>query len=537
MFVFRNDESVGKENRGIPANKFYSDALGQTKKQKQKKRDTFQFENERYHESALETISNTYGSCGHEKEGGCLHGSSPLNLSASTSYSTELSSFSLHSDDSMDSSEDDESAPHHLTLSNVLYKPTFDSPVDRLIRATNPATPKRAAMDTFHKLQTWVAIEASIDEITTYSWEIRNRAIPELLDFIRVNVDDKECVLEALVLLQTLASLAENGDAQTGTLNAPLLIDAQAINVLVRALLSHNNHSTPSKRANSEVKPRHLAALQAQHMTCLFQNLWSFLMEIVLSPSAVKYFQRCDDAERRIQNKQQKHLQRMRLITALDLCLDRIVLSSFSIHTTSTFDHHQFWMDEVFQTLAMLLRIQNKQGEMQPNDEMRLVIWEKHIIRKCQQIMADRMDAAAWETFTGFEDEAQAQQEENEERLSIQALSIFEICLCDRGDGLSESVDARALEKFVYKSLPRFGHSVSIQTKGCQILNELASKHHGFQAALQLETSIDYTENNEIEFEAERKIDRDGKKEKLSLIHLAKALFQKPCLCHNFQSM
>ncbi len=540
MFSFGQEESAGKENKGLAAVKnFFPSAPVQIKNQTV--RDTFKFD-----ESALAKIKK-YGSCGQEKEGGWLQGPSPVSLSCST----ELSSFDLHSDDSMDSTDDDSSLPHHLTPSNVLYKPTFDSPIDRLARATNPATPKRAAMDTFHKLQTWVAIEASADEIKTYSLEIRNRAIPELLEFIRTNVDDKECVLEALVLLETLASMAEKGHAQTSSTISPLLIDAKAINILVEALQYHSNHSTSSTIKKKDAKLRHLKALQAQQMTCLFQRLWSVLMGIVLRPSSSNYFQRCADKERRVQTKKQKQSQRMNLITAVDLCLDRILFSSFSIHTTSTVDHPQCWMDHVFKILTMLLRIKNKEGKSQPNDEMRSVLLEKQIVAKCQKIMADRMDAAAWETFGEFDDDndddSSQQQEvdkikdpEMDQQLSLQALFIFETCLCDREDGLAESMlNGRAVEKFVYRILPIFGHSAAIQSKGCHILNELASKNLDGPAPLTLASDDDSSIGNKEENELKADTDNEDTKrrEKASLINLLMTIFQKPCLCHSFQSL
>ena len=571
MFVFRHDESTGKENsRAIPANKLKKDGG-----------DAFPFQSP----ATLESISET-NARSNEHSNNCLAVSSVLNLSASTEYSTELSNFSLNSDDSGSSlnssyssaDEDDQSHHHPTTLSNVLYKPSFDSPVDRLLRATNSATSKREAMDIFHKLQTWVTIEARTEEIETHSWEIQHRAIPELLEFVRFNVDDKECVSEALALVQTLASLSDAGESQlqsqsqsqlrSGHSKALLLIDAQAINVLVLALLSHNNHnnsiSSTSITSNRNQSHSQFAAIQQQQQqqqqqTCLFQRLWTFLMEIILCPSAVEYFQQCDESsfgQRYYKRQQQKEHQRMRLVTAVDLCLDRLLHSSFSISAKPNPNSNHCYLEQIFTTLAMLLRIQNTEGNLQSNKSMRVLVWEKQIVPKCQQIMANRIDAAAWENFEGFskiEEQQQQDQDQHQHQstlhqaeldLSMIALSVFEIFLCDCDDDLSLSVNGAVLEDFVYKALPNFPLSMSIQIKGCQILNEVASRRNNRSVVtelpsptaspifLSLTAASDRSDNHSNQSQTIDAIAEDYfPKEKVSFVHLVKTFFQKPCLC------
>jgi hypothetical protein len=511
MFVFRHDEAIGKKNRGIPANKLFSDVIVGPMK-----RGGVDGE---FYRTALESITEQ----GDYNDS--IKGRVALNLSEASSYSTELSSFSLNSDDSGSLESEEEPA-----LSNVLYKPTFDSPVHRLVRATNPATPRQEAMDLFDKLHEW-AIEATDEEIDRYAWEIRNQAIPELLEYIRVNVDDKQCVSEALALVKRLSCQQE--------FEALVLIESHAINVLVLALLSHNNNNNNS--------PIAFAPLAEYEHTCLFRRLWNFLMDIVLSPSVIEYFQRCDQ-EQRLYDQKQKHHQRMRLVTAVDLCLDR---ARYSISI--------LWMEQIFEVLAMLLRTNDRNGDPQPNDDVRLQVWEKQIARKCQQIIATMLttaDSLKRESLCRDSDPSN-------EHLLMQAMSVFWMCLCDRDDDLSESLDGEALHRFVFQILSEFPLSGPIQGRGHQFLKELASKKSinlsvvdsasdKAQDNTLLTSDSNSTSSNNLNNEEETGIkaetenneeneinakDRSGPKAKISLIDLITTLLQKPCLCDDEKNL
>ena len=80
---------------------------------------------------------------------------------------------------------------------------------------------------------------------------------------------------------------------------------------------------------------------------------------------------------------------------------------------------------------------------------------------KCQQIMTDRMGQNDWEEELG---ETEQQQE-----LILNALELFQKCLSDCNDGLSESVDDVFVKHFVYHVLSKFSTSSPIQGKGASL--------------------------------------------------------------------
>ena len=338
-----------------------------------------------------------------------------------------MSSSSISSGDDIDintSTEVDEEATESLCL----FKPTFYSPMDRLETATNPATPRWLALDALCNLREWV-IEAADEEIDLYIDEIKTTAIPELFQYLRTNVDDNQCVCEALELLRRFACHKD--------ICAIVFVEAHAINILVLALLAHNtNGFSPNQ----------------QH-TCLFRTIWNFLIDITLCPSVFVYFKNCDDKNKQGEQEQQpKYYQRMKLVAAVDLCLDRAGHAmSFS------------WMAQIFDILQMLLRSDCDDGNIKPNGEVRLAIWEKKIAQKCQQMLDTTINEDYSDLF-------------EYERVHVGAISFFRSCLIDRDDALSESLDRHDLAKFVRKSLAEFPMVGYIQGIGCQILQEIASE-------------------------------------------------------------
>jgi len=548
MFVFRQDDDYeNKENRG-------RSSKSNRKKKSNNHIDKFFSHTKQFGETSdnvLEAIT---------QHGNCSFGTADDNPIQTTntpsllesSYASELSDFSLNSDDS---AEDDSYKEQPTALSNLLFKPTIVSPVDRLVAATNPSTPKQDAFETLEKLRAW-AVDADEVEFQRYAWDIRTRAIPELLEYIRLNVDDKECVSEALELVCQLSCHQ--------TMDVMVLIEAHAINVLVLALQTHNNNHSAT----------HNISLTKQKHTCLFQRLWNFLIvDIVLSPSVIKYFQSSDLQERQFYQ-QQKHYQKARLVTALNLCLDRII-SQYDPTSSS----RERFLEQIFDTATVLLRadVEKDDGWYTPNDDVRLLVWEKQIARKCQHAIStmdisfdgageDDTSGVAFDTI-GSSSPGAAMASNH---LSVRALTFFYICLCDRDDGLSESLDAEALEAFVIRALSdslldgesletfviralsKCSRSGSVQDTACQILHKLASRRTSLTLGTTVQKSpilfpetystesdddiIDNeptTNNNNPGIELildESQLNHSGDK-KISFIDLVKAIFQKPCTC------
>ena len=460
MFVFKQDGIHGRGKKAVPANKFFSDGvLEETKKSNKKDANAH-----RDATKALDIMKVKRKDRTSPVKSGC--GCFALDRSMSTENSSQLSSrFSISSDES--SMDSDCRANSTVTQSNMLYKPSFDSPIDRLLLATDKATPKRQALNILNQFHTWATIEAQIEIIQTYSWEIRKQAIPKLLEYIRWNVEDHECVSEALAVLETLTSLSFVLESKRSS-KALVLIEAKAIDILCLALLTHKNDINPE----IDVSTSH----RKQRM-CLFQRLWNFLMKIVLSPSALRYFQTGS-------SQQQKQYERRKLVAAVYLCLDRILHFSFEFGTASSSNlQHSRYMNQVLKTLVMLLSFQTQDGTTFPNKSIRKLLRKRRIFIKCQQIMTDRMDQNDWEVELG---ETEQQQE-----LILNALELFQKCLSDCNDCLSKSVDDVFVEHFVYHILPKFSNSSSIQTKGWQILNDISLKRNDVENGYSFPTKND----------------------------------------------
>ena len=429
---------------------------------------------------------------------------STTQLSASTSYSTSSSSSIPSSDDSIRTEMEE------ATEESFLYKPRLYSPIDLLETVTNPTTTRWDALDGLYKVHTWI-IDATEEEIDVYSEEIKTWAIPELLQYIRTNVDDNQCVCEAVKLLRRLANHKD--------VNAIVFLEAHAINILVLALLSHNTNGF------------------SPNQSCLFRTIWNFLMDIVLCPSVIVYFKKCDYHGQF----QQKYYQRMKLVTAVNLCLDRA-------GHAMTF----LWMAQIFDTLQMLLRTDDDDGNSKPNGDVRLLIWEKQIAQKCQQIL-DTNDYSYMFEY---------------ERVPIGAMTFFRSCLIDRDDDdLSESLDRHILTKFVRKTLAEFPMSGYIHGTGCQILNEISSSSSSIHSRtilmardltaeadeiLQCTSSskynckADYNDDynddyiddynddyNDAPSKPEKKKDNNNKN---YLLNLITSMFTKPCACGDDQT-
>ena len=237
MFVFKHDGIGGRGKKAVPANKFFSHGVLEETKRSNKKDDNALRDTTK----PLNIIQVKRRDRMSPLKSGC--GCFALDRSMSTENTEQLSSrFSISSDES--SLDSDYRANSTVTPSNMLYKPSFDSPIDRLLLAADKATPKRQALNILHQFHTWATIEAQIEIIQTYSWDIRKQAIPKLLEYIRWNVEDHECVSEALAVLETLTSLSFVLESKRSS-KALVLIEAKAIDILCLALLTHKNDINP----------------------------------------------------------------------------------------------------------------------------------------------------------------------------------------------------------------------------------------------------------------------------------------------------
>lgn len=321
----------------------------------------------------------------------------------SNSYSTADTSFASSA---CSSSDGEEPNP---------YKPRFHAPMDLLETATNPATPKAEALNVVCKLHAWF-MDAPDSEILVYKTHIETKAIPKLLLFLKTYREDNQCVCEVVALLRRFAVHKD--------INSLAFLRAKAMDILVVALLSH---ISPSEQD-----------------VCLFRTLWNCLMDIVLSPRVVAYFR-----EGKQENNDEKYYQRIRLVAAVDLCLDR---AGRNICVS--------WMAQIMDTLRMVLRVDEAITSptgtttiTKPNDAIRSVLLEKDIARKTQRILN-------WNDQCHVECEL----------VSLRAVSFFWYCLGDRSDALSESLDTKLLTRFVRTSMREFPDSGYIQETGEQIL-------------------------------------------------------------------
>ena len=139
---------------------------------------------------------------------------------------------------------------------------------------------------------------------------------------------------------------------------------------------------------------------------------------------------------------------------------------------------------------------------------------------------------------------------EQQQELILNALELFQKCLSDCNDGLSESVDDVFIEYFVYHVLSKFSASSSIQGKGCQVLNDVTLKRsdmedfyssptkndESFALSLGLTTrnSDDDKENQVYLFAG---LEKMKSHKPTSIIDVVESVFSDPssCLCLRLQ--
>ena len=266
---------------------------------------------------------------------------------ASAISSSDISDLSMYSDGYVPADMEESSSPF-----NAMYIQTLDSFLDRLDEATNPMTPQDQALDLFNHLHLWVIKEGSNHD---GSIEIFNEVFLKLLRYIRSNLDEKQCVFKAVTLIDCL-SCHKGRD--------PLaLVKADAINVLVLVLLSHNSYSVYS----------HESTTHDCRYESFFWRTWDILLDIVLSPAFVDYLQRRDEGCR---DERQKS-QRIKLLILVQFLLDVCGHSMSALRRGL-----------MFEMLTVLLRVDHYGfGSLEPNDEIRSSVSEMKIAWKCQLIV------------------------------------------------------------------------------------------------------------------------------------------------------
>mmetsp|Transcript_11946 Transcript_11946/g.34239 ORF Transcript_11946/g.34239 Transcript_11946/m.34239 type:complete len:536 (-) Transcript_11946:46-1653(-) len=359
--------------------------------------------------------------------------------SSDSSIISEISNASSTiSDNSIDVGKLSELPVHDA---NLLFRPGLYSPIDLLEKVICPTTPKSDSIEALIMLQ---IIEYYEYIIEIYRDAIKTRYIPELLQYIRINVQDFQCVYEAIDVLRWLLSLLDSGDEtvekDNGSTNPLIFIEARAISILVLALTFHQNNERVVVRRNQQ--------------TCVFGTIWNFLVDLVSSPSVVTYFQEHEDPEGNHYDREKKY-QRMKLLIAVDTCLDQTgTAMSFS------------WVTKVFLTLNTLLRTKTDEKTI-PNNNVRQYVWKKQIAEKCQNLLDKKTDEHISDHdhyyYHWFKYEA----------ASVSAISFFWFCLGDKKDDLSKSLNRPILTRFVKVVMEEFPRSGYIQGVGCQIMQEL----------------------------------------------------------------
>eukprot|EP00536_Pseudo-nitzschia_multiseries_P016169 jgi/Psemu1/45187/gm1.45187_g len=370
----------------------------------------------------------------------------------SPSYSTDCAELSItSSDNSLSSSIVDgksakvhESAEHPFNDANSLFNLGLYLPMDLLETAISPNTSRSDSLEALTMIQ---AIEYSDYIIELYREIAKKRYIPALLQYIRMNVQDRQCVVEAIQVLRWLLSLLDNSDQSdrkdSKSNNVLVFIQVHAISILVLALESHQSN-------DKIVHPDH-------HRICAFETIWEFLMDLVLSPSVVDDFFQKNEKENHSEH--EKNCQRMELLEAVDICLDRTGHAmSFS------------WMTQVFQILNTLLRTKTAEGTYVPTINVRMCLWKKQIAKKCQQLL----DKKTNEHLNDY-DHYYYHWFKYEEA-SAAAVSFFWFCLRDQKDYLSESLDRKILTRFADTAMKEFPRSEYIQGVGYQIIQALGKE-------------------------------------------------------------
>jgi hypothetical protein len=378
----------------------------------------------------LDTISEGDGSSNCHS-----NGLSSTSASTSTSFSSSTSSSSSLPSSVLDSSDDSDETNSLMDVNEALYKPIFYSPMDLLDTVTNHVTSRDDSLDGLFQLHTWT-IEATGEEIDLYTDQIKMEAVPELLEFVRTHIGDNEVVHETLKILRRFAFHEK--------LTPKVFVECDAINILVLALeFYHTDDDCPNDPDNSY---------------CLLRTIWNFLAYIVLHPTVFDILQR----RRGDGNDTQQRDLRIKLVTAVDLCLERRIGYAMSLP----------WMGQMFDILNILLRttthgsgddhvsFYDDENKIEPDDDIRVLLSKKHIGRKCQYLLVANDHSHLFEY----------------EKVPIGAISFFYFCLLDRDDGLSKSLDKRILSKFVRKNLNKFPMSGLIQGMGCHILTQLAKE-------------------------------------------------------------
>jgi len=319
-------------------------------------------------------------------------------------------------------------------------KPEYDFFLHQLDQATNAMTPQDEALDLFNQLhiRAIVVLNEERDRKGS-SFEIRDDVFRKLLRYIRANLDDMECVFKAVTLIDCLSCHKDRD---------PLaLVEADAINVLVLVLLSHKSYSYYS----------HDPSTDNHGYTGFVWRPWEIMVDIVLAPSFVDYFQRSDEDHR--DEKQESQRTRLLILVRflLDVCGDSI---------------SALRMGEIFKILSLLLRVDYGTGRLEPNDDVRSFVSEAKIAWKCQHIVAT-MDPRGVAKGDGVDLYEHA---DDEAAPTIQAFTFFRMCLCDCEDDLSRSIDTWALSRWVRRTLGEFRNSGAIQGRGCQILNEITAR-------------------------------------------------------------
>ena len=368
----------------------------------------------------------------HSNDGLLPSTSTSTSSSFSSSASSSLPSFSSV----LDTSDDSEESALLVEVDEALYRPTFYSPIDLLDTVTNHITSRDDSLDGLFQLHTWT-LEATGEEIDLHINQIKMEAVPELLEFVRTHVDDNEVVHEALKLLRRF-SFHEK-------LTPEVFVECHAIDILVFALERHTDDDLPN---------------DPDHTYCLLRTIWNFLAYIVLCPTVVDILQR-RHGDGDGDDTQHRNL-RIKLVTAVDLCLERRIGYAMSLP----------WMGQMFDILKVLLRtttngsgddhvsFYDAKNKIEPDDDIRVLLSKKHIGRKCQYLLVANDHSHLFEY----------------EKVPIGAMSFFYICLLDRDDVLSKSLDKRILLKFVRKNLNKFPLSGLIQGMGTHILTQLATE-------------------------------------------------------------
>ena len=357
--------------------------------------------------------------------------------SDSTNFSTDISELSMYSNDGI--ARDGES------LSTVSFKPTLESFLHRLDQATNTMTPPDEALDLFNHLHI-SAIDAVNEERDRNgsSFEIRDELLRKLLRYIRANLDKKECVFKAVTLIDCLSCHKDH---------EPLaLVEADAINVLVLVLISNNSYSFYN----------HDSSTHKNGYAGFVWRPWDILLDIVLAPSFVEYFQRSDEDH----PDEKQESQRKRLLILVQFLLD------VCGHSMS-----ELRMGQLFEILSLLLQVDYGTGSLEPNDRIRDFVWEARIASKCQRIVST-MDSRDAENHDEASIDLYRHSSGDETAPVMRALTFFRMCLCDCDDYLSQSLDTWTLSRWVRKTLGRFPGSPTIQGLGCQILNEITARRN-----------------------------------------------------------